>query len=411
MLMQDSGAPTLAAGPTGERLVLGSGRRVALVTVALVFAFAGSAWWADELAADRLPADALLVAANTLPLLAVRWNPVLVVLAFAVAYPLWLDPPPLDVGRDGHILQSLPTLVALYASGSWGRPLWQRAIALVTPAWMLAASLLRIWPSDPLEIGYIALVLVVMWALGVVVAERDAYVSALEARARELEEAQRALAERTVADERARIARELHDVVAHAMSVITVQAGVGAHLMESQPPRAGEALAVIERTGREALYEMRRMLTVLRAPGGDGAEDDEARPGQGRDPQPGLTDLPALVATAADAGVAVSLQTQGPVRPLPAGLDLTAFRIVQEALTNVTKHAPGAAAAVTVRYRPGEVALEVSDRGGPSAKPVVAGQGLRGMAERVALYDGELEVAPGREGFRVSARFPVEERG
>jgi signal transduction histidine kinase len=240
----------------------------------------------------------------------------------------------------------------------------------------------------------------------VVVAARRAYIQELEARTAALTAARQELAERAVADERARIARELHDVIAHAMSVITVRAGVGAHLLPTRPAAAAEALGVIERTGREALVEMRRLLAVLREPDPNEAAPDATAPPAA--PQPGLVDLPRLACQMGSAGVAVSLTTEGNPAPLSAGLDLTAYRVVQEALTNVAKHARGSRATVTVRH--GDDALElVVHNPGLVSGPVRPGQGLRGMAERVALYDGQLETGPDREGFRVWARFPREE--
>jgi signal transduction histidine kinase len=212
-----------------------------------------------------------------------------------------------------------------------------------------------------------------------------------------------------VLEERTRIARDLHDILAHAMSVITVQAGVGAHLLERDPEQARKALEVIEQTGRGALGEMRRLLRVLRA-------DDLPT-----EPQPGLASLDRLAAQATAAGVPVELQVEGPARPLPAGLEVSAYRIAQEALTNTIKHAPGGRARLTVRYRPHTVELEVVAEGGaangveppsaaagpfrPADSPV--GHGLRGMRERVALYGGVFEAGPCPGGFRVLAAFPT----
>ncbi|PSL08385.1 signal transduction histidine kinase [Haloactinopolyspora alba] len=371
---------------------------VATLTAVLTVVFALSAWWSGDLdGAAPITATALILA-NTVPLLALRWNPLVVTLAFGVVYPLWLAGGG-DMGRDGHVLQSLPTLVALFMVGAWARPLWLRAVALAVPAWMMGAVFAGLWDTDALDLSYVALVFVVVWALGVVIAERRAYATELEATTAELRAAQHQLADRAVADERARIARELHDVIAHAMSVITVQAGVGAHLIESRPAKAGESLSAIERTGREALSEMRRMLTVLRDP-------DPAGPRPG--PQPGLDDVAGLVAAAADAGVVVTVETDGAPRPLPPGLDLAAYRVVQEALTNVVKHAGGARAQLTIGYRADELVIRIKDQGRARRESPVPGQGLRGMAERVALYDGTLETAPEPDGFLVRARFPLE---
>jgi signal transduction histidine kinase len=355
----------------------------------------------------------VLLAANVLPLLALRRAPLLVVAAFSVAYPAWAA-----LEYPTHLLQSLPTLVAMFAVGAAPRPLWWRALALGCPAEMLAAAASGIWPVDLLEIGYVAIMFVSGWGLGVVLAARRGYTRALEEQTAALEAARQELAHQAVLEERTRIARDLHDILAHAMSVITVQAGVGAHLLERDPDQARKALEVIEETGRGALGEMRRLLGALRA-------DDLPT-----EPQPGLASLDRLAAQATAAGVPVELQVEGPARPLPAGLEVSAYRIAQEALTNTIKHAPGGRARLTVRYRPHTVELEVVDSGGaaeglesptattrsdsdrqdrrsvrPAGSPV--GHGLRGMRERVALYGGVFEAGPCPGGFRVLAAFPT----
>lgn len=371
-------------------------RKLLAVAGVLTAVFVATVFAGGGLDSAYLLRDLALLALNTLPLLALRRNPVAVMLIFSVAYPLWLAS-----GHESHLFQSLPSLAALYAAGSWTKPLWVRAIALLAPVWMMVAVLTGVWPDvDPTQIGYIAIMFVLAWALGAVVSARRAYAEELEEKTVALAAAQQELADRAVADERARIARELHDVIAHAMSVITVRAGVGAHLIESRPAEAAQALSVIERTGREALAELRRMLAVLRDPDPRGPRPD---------PQPGLADLPGLIAQVEAAGVPVTATTEGTGPPLPAGLDLAAYRIVQEALTNVVKHAPGSRARVAVRRRSGELTIEVRN---PAhlAGPVVPGQGLRGMAERVALYDGQLEAGPHADGFRVYARFPMPDR-
>lgn len=374
--------------------MIDSARRAVAVTVVLAAVFVASALEPDGLVRTHVALDVALLALNTLPLLALHRNPLATVLTFSVAYPAWLV-----VEHQANLFQSLPTLVALYAVGGWSRPLWLRAVGLVAPAWMFAAAAWGVWPEVSLiEIGYVAVVFLLAWAFGVVVAARRAYAQQLEDKTAALEEARQELAERAVADERARIARELHDVIAHAMSVITVRAGVGAHLVDSRPAAAAEALEVIERTGREALSEMRRMLTVLRDP-------DPRAPRE--EPQPGLDELPRLVEQVRDAGVTVSVTTEGTARPVPAGLDLAAYRVVQEALTNVVKHAPDSRAAVTVRHLSDALEVEVHNAG-QVAGPVTPGQGIRGMAERVALYNGHFDAGPRDDGFRVTAAFPRE---
>ncbi|RKS80081.1 signal transduction histidine kinase [Motilibacter peucedani] len=203
-----------------------------------------------------------------------------------------------------------------------------------------------------------------------------------------------------VTAERLRIARELHDVVAHSIGVIAIQAGMGSRVFDTQPEEARQALSAIERTSRETLTGLRTTLGTLRR------TDDREEPVP-RAPAPGLADLDRLVATTADAGVAVELTWDGPPRALPAELDLSAFRIVQEALTNVVRHAGTSCCQVRVVTRPDEVVLEVVDHG-RGLTGTGEGYGLVGMRERVELLRGKLEAGPGAEGgFRVLARLPV----
>ena len=374
------------------------GRWLLGVTAAVLALFALSAWSEGDLADDQLYLNAALILVNTVPLLLLGRNTLVVVLLFAIAYPLWLDPPLVEDVNSGHVLQSVPTLVAMYATGSWDRPLWLRACALITPAWMMGAAVAGYWDTSAGDLSFVALVFVIAWGLGAVAAGRRTYADELERKTVELEIARHALADQAVAQERSRIARELHDVVAHAMSVITVQAGVGGHLMATRPNRAAEALGIIERTGRDALEELRRMLVVLRP--------DERAESRGA-PQPGLADLPALIQTARSAGVEVQIQRNGAARALAPGLDLAVYRVIQESLTNVAKHAPGATACVRLRFEAVRLVVEVSDDGDTASDEVVPGQGLRGMAERVALYDGRLDTVAGNDGFRVTAVFPL----
>ena len=207
-------------------------------------------------------------------------------------------------------------------------------------------------------------------------------------------------AREAVVAERARIARELHDVVAHSVSVMVVQAQAGPRLL-SVPESAGEAFRSIETTGREALVELRRLLGVLR-----GGEEQLATT-----PQPGLDRLDALVEQVRAAGLQVDLRVEGEPVQLPAGVDLSAYRIVQEALTNTLKHAGRAEAEVIIRFEPSALELEVLDNGsGPATHPNGSGHGLAGMRERVALYGGVLEAGSRKgHGFVVRARLPLGE--
>jgi signal transduction histidine kinase len=202
-----------------------------------------------------------------------------------------------------------------------------------------------------------------------------------------------------VAAERAAIARELHDVVAHHMSVMVVQAGAARAVGESDPAAASEALREIEASGRTGLAEMRRLLGILKAEGDDG-----------RTPQPGLADLGELLDSMAATGLAVEVVVEGSPRPLPPGVDLSAYRIVQEALTNALRHAGGASAHMVVRYEPGALELEIADDGpGRPDGPPTGGHGLIGMRERAQLFGGEFDAGlrPGG-GFLVRARLPFE---
>ena len=215
---------------------------------------------------------------------------------------------------------------------------------------------------------------------------------------RERDERERA----AVADERARIARELHDVVGHSIGVMMAQTGAARFLVDEHPDRAREALLLVEDAGRQALTEMRRMLSVLR-------EDDAA---DALGPQPGLRDLEQLVAGSRASGLDVELEVDGAPGPLPVGVELTAYRIVQEALTNVRKHGGETHASVQVRYLPGALELTIENDGAAveTNGPVTSGgHGVIGMRERVALYAGDLAVGPRPGGgFVVHARLPLE---
>lgn len=203
---------------------------------------------------------------------------------------------------------------------------------------------------------------------------------------------------RAVAEERMRIARELHDVVAHSMSAVTVQAGMARLVIDEDPGLAKRSLESIERAGQEAMDEMRRLLHVLRSDNGSGAS---------RAPTPRLSDLASLIDQAREAGTSVDLAVSGIERALPPGIELAAYRVVQEALTNIRKHAPGSDAKVRIDYTPEAITVQVDSTLPPNAGAGPPGHGLAGMRERIALYEGELEAAPQSNGtFRVKARFP-----
>jgi signal transduction histidine kinase len=240
------------------------------------------------------------------------------------------------------------------------------------------------------------------WFLGDVTRQWQDAATAHARRATELERARDELARLAVTAERVRIARELHDVVAHSMSVIAMYAGSGRLAADRDPAAARRALEVVERSSRDALAEMRRLVTVLR-------DADEA--GAALAPVPGLRDVHRLVAEVAAAGVTVEVHTEGDLGGVPDGVSLAAYRIVQEALTNVVRHASPAQARLSVRIGDGAVVLDVVDDGAGvavrAAAPASAGQGTVGMHERAALYGGELTAGPRPGGgWRVAARLP-----
>ncbi|WP_411110678.1 sensor histidine kinase [Streptomyces sp. c-19] len=240
--------------------------------------------------------------------------------------------------------------------------------------------------------AFLALMTVTAWTLGHSAGERRRHAAALRDRA----------AERAVIAERLRIARELHDMVAHSIGVIAIQAGVGRRVIDTQPAEARNSLAAIEETSRDTLAGLRRMLGALR----------EADPGDGGSPlgpAPVLADLDGLAERTRDAGVRVRIDWRGERRPLPAEIELSAYRIVQEALTNVVRHSGADACRVTVERRADDLSIEITDEGhGPAGLPGAAGYGLTGMRERAALLHGEFTAGPRAEGgFRVAARLPV----
>lgn len=241
------------------------------------------------------------------------------------------------------------------------------------------------------------ILLVGAWVVGDNLGTRRAYTHALEERAERLEREQEAERARAVAEEQARIARELHDIIAHNVSVMVVQAAAANDVFDARPERAREALRAIEGSGRTALAELRRLLGAVREEGADYA------------PRPGLDRLDDLVERVRAAGLAVSVSVEGARRTLPAGVDLSAYRVVQEALTNTLKHANATRADVAVRYRDDELDVEVRDDGeGGGNAGRNGGRGLIGMRERVTAFGGSLEAGPANTGgFAVAARFPL----
>ncbi|WP_327011961.1 histidine kinase [Dactylosporangium sp. NBC_01737] len=229
-------------------------------------------------------------------------------------------------------------------------------------------------------------------------------------------ERERELASRTAVDaERARIARELHDIVSHTVSVMVVQASAAQEVLTTMPGEAATALRAVQDAGRAALTELRHLLGLL-APGAAGEGEDDTGGGDALEPQPSLRRLSALVDRIAFAGLPVEVRVSGEPRPLPAGVDLTAYRIVQEALTNALKHGDGGKAEVTVRYAERSLRVEVLNTGpsvlksDPPGRPAgAAGRGLTGLRARVAVYGGDLDARRRLGGgYRVRARIPLD---
>lgn len=242
--------------------------------------------------------------------------------------------------------------------------------------------------------------LLASFVLGEVSRGRRQYLEQVEQRAIDAERTREEEALRRAGEERLRIARELHDVLAHDISMINVQAGVAVHLLDRQPEQARTALIAISQASKEALRELRATLGVLR-------QVDEAEP---RAPAPGLDRLHDLVAGASAAGLSVTVDTSGEPSPLPAGTDLAAYRIIQESLTNAARHSRARQVSISIHHGSRDVVITVQDDGVglPADTPLRAGNGLTGMRERAAASGGELEAGPRAEGgFRVRARLPT----
>jgi len=266
------------------------------------------------------------------------------------------------------------------------------ALAVAAAVAAMAAGSGR--PSDYARLVFIG----AAWVLGDNVRTRRAYLHELEEKAERLEREREANIQRAAAEEQARISRELHDVIAHNVSVMTVQAAAARDVFDSDPSRAREALGSIESTGRAALTELRRLLSAVR----DGSPPELA-------PQPGLDALDELVSRVRRSGLDVELRVEGDRPALPAALDLSAYRIVQEALTNTLKHASASRAWVDVRFGDSTIDVTVRDDGiGSTPNGGASGRGLVGMRERVELFGGHLDAGPrAGGGYSVSARLPL----
>lgn len=350
-------------------------------------------------------ASATLLTLQTLPIAWRRRNPMGILFITGVAITLYSS---LGYPESSASLGVFAAFYTVAANESRRRAAWAAAItaAGIFISFMGYAAV-RSLSDATSELSSTYLFFGLAWVIGDNIRVRRAYTAQLEERAGQLEHEREEKATQAVAQERAHIARELHDVVAHHVSVMVVQAAGARRILERDPAQARDALEAVEVAGRTALDEMRRMLEVLRT--------DEAGVG----PQPGLDELQRLVGQVRETGLPVELTVEGRDRTLPGGMDLAAYRIIQEALTNAVKHAGKATASVTVRYEPEALDIEVTDDGRGAAAPLLApavqgGHGLIGMQERVTLYGGTLETGPlFPGGYRVHARFLLEpaERG
>jgi signal transduction histidine kinase len=305
------------------------------------------------------------------------------------------------------ITANLAMIVAMYGVASRARLAWAVAAGLVTELGVLLALVRwHEWAEDPAGLVGPATVYVgAIWIGGIYANTRRRYLESLEERAERAERERDQQAQIAAAAERVRIARELHDVVAHNVSVMVVQADGAAYAIDSRPEQARRAVQAISTTGRQALAEMRRLVGVLRQ-GDPGAPDYT--------PQPGLAQLDDLIAQVRGSGLPIDLRVSGTPTDIPEGEQLTVYRIMQEALTNTLKHGgPGATAVVDLEYGAREIVVRVTDDGRGAAPPGEyggghGGHGLLGMRERVGLFGGTMTAAPRiGGGFQVCARLPI----
>lgn len=339
-----------------------------------------------------------LVLLQTLPLAVRRVAPLGVLVVISAAIDAHAA-----IGYEIVQFGTFSSLVALYGAASLTDSRRGTLAALIT-----AAALATFFATNREEFTWVDVAATsgtwaMAWFLGIYVRSRGEQAEAAGERATWLERDRDVRAREAVADERARIARELHDIVGHALNLVVIQAAGAQRVIESRPQLARESLASIESAGRQALSDMERMLGILRA-------TEEGR--QALSPQPGLRQVDSLAAQVSEAGLPVEVTVEGSPLDLPASVDLSAYRIVQEALTNSLKHSGASRARVAIRYGPNGLDLEVTDDGRGSSGRAPSGdergRGLVGMRERVALFGGELSVGPMPQGgYRVQARLPL----
>jgi signal transduction histidine kinase len=363
---------------------------LALLVLFLFVTVQVQVWGSDD---SQPLLHAALAAAYTLPLLAARRRPLAVALVVvgAAFADHWLD------GHGGQAWFAI--LLAVYALGRYADARASAVGMAAVGAGVLAVDLPRLQDGSPLdEVLPGWFVIAGVWGLGRWIRWRHGETEALQARAALLERDRDEAARAAVAHERARIARELHDLVAHGLAVTVLQAQAAQRVLAEDPAAARKSLASIESLGRQGLAELRRLLELL---------DDRGETSP-LDPAPTLARVDELVEQVREAGLPVTLTVHGSRGDVPAGVDLSAYRIVQESLTNALKHAgPGARVDLTLTYRPDELEIVVADDGPAASSLPGAGRGLIGMRERVGLYGGRLEAGRRQEGgFVVRVLMP-----
>ncbi|WP_228771607.1 sensor histidine kinase [Actinokineospora iranica] len=370
---------------------------IAVATTGLAWVV-GSQYFPDPWGPDLLAYA--LTAAVFLPLAARRAAPVAVMAASTGALAAYLA-----AGYDQLALNFWGPLLALYTVASMRPP-------RVTGACLVAVAPVLFWSgtvsglSLPIALAETLLLPATAWAFGETgrkLADRNERLAAVT---EQLRAEQRKRTEQAIVTERLRIARELHDVVAHHMSVIAMQTGLASYVLDADPDTARTALNVVSGTSREALDEMRHMLDLLRASDDPGADVD----GDSQQPAPGLDGLDDLISRVRAAGVEVESTVVGTPRPLPSGLQLTVYRVIQEALTNVLKHGGQCRAWVSVTWHPRQVVVRIDDDGTQAGDPAPGGHGVIGMRERARLYGGTLTAGSAPEGgFAVRLTLPTPE--
>jgi signal transduction histidine kinase len=296
---------------------------------------------------------------------------------------------------NSYLMVVVIILITAYSSGhhpSRTRGVIGGLCILVAAVFELVVDPRRAAPGDYL---FITVVVGAAWGAGVAVRQRERRAARLVDETLSL----RRQRDAATSQERARIARELHDIISHSVSVMVLQAGAAGEVLDAHPDQAKRSLEAVQQTGRQALVELRRLLGVL----GDEASEEPLAP------QPGLAQVPALVDSVRSTGLAVDLRVQGAPRPLPPGLDVSAYRIIQEALTNVARHAGPAEVRLVVTHGDDALQIEVLDTGHGPVLPAHSGRGLVGMEQRVALHDGRFEAGPQPDGgFAVRASLPLQ---